>query len=226
MHDEGRIHVAPIADALAREDWPVLVALPVVASVFVFAAPRLGWWAFALAGLVYAAGFVAYERARHTERTYHQLAVALGRLPELSGVVPEGRSERMAELASAVASHLNLSPRDVAAAGSAARCAGLGRVGDDAWPHLRAGFDDRAAARWTAIIVGRAPGLEPLAPLLGPVAPPDPSAARVRSIVDLVAAYDEAVHAGGLDHEAALEKIAETGRGDVVAAIGAAALSG
>ncbi len=61
---------------------------------------------------------------------------------------------------------------------------------------------------------------------MGPAAPSDPGLARVRSIVDLVAAYDDAVHVGGLDHEAALEKIAETGRGDVVAAIGAIAFAG
>lgn len=223
--DERR-HVAPIAETLAREDWPVLVALPVVASVFVFAAPRLGWWAFALAGLVYAAGFVAFDRMRATERTRQQLVVAMGRIPELSGAAAVGRSERLAQLTEAVGAHLDVKPRLLAEATAAARCGDVGRFGYEAWPHLRLGFDDRAAARWSASIVKRIPEMGGIARLIGPIAPAAPDAARVRAIVDLVAAYDDAVHVGGLDTTAALEKVAETGRADIVAAIAAVGYDG
>ena len=223
MGEFDRGSVAPIADTLARDDWPVLVALPAVASLFVFAAPRFGWWAFALAGLVYVAGFVAFDRTRAAEQVHEELVTTLGRIPEVGGLaVAPGRSDRVSGLARRVADELDLKPRSVVEVAAAARCGVVGRLGYDVWPHLRLGYDDRAAARWSAGIVDRAPAVGRIPSIVGPSVPTDSDAAVMRSIVELVSAYDDAVHAGGLDPAAALEKVAETGRADVVAALATA----
>jgi hypothetical protein len=178
---------SPFATLMARDDWPVIVGLPALAAVFVFAVPRLGWWAALLAVVVYAAGFLAFGRSKTASDTYTELVVALGRLPEIDGSVSAGLGERTSQLAGRMGQELNLSPADVALLEAAARCRHVGRVGRDAAPFVRQGFDDDAAARWSRDIVAASPRLAAVAGVLDPDA-----TGELPAIVDAAAAYVEA----------------------------------
>ncbi len=177
----------PFATLMARDDWPVIVGLPALAAVFVFAVPRLGWWAALVAVVVYAAGFMAFTRSTTAHTTYAELVTALGRLPELDGSVAAGRAERTAQLVVQLGRELNLTGTDVALLEAAARCRHVGRVGRDEAPHVRRGFDDEAAARWSRDIVASSPRLEAVAELVGPDA-----SGELRAILDVADAYEAA----------------------------------
>lgn len=191
MFDDGgdpqRMVSAPFATLLARDDWPVLVGLPALAAVFMFAGPGLGWWAAAVAVVVYSAGFVAFGRSRAAHDTYDELITVLGRLPEIEGLVDDGHAERTAALAVTIGRSLGQSPSDLALLDAAARCRSVGAVGRDEPPHARPGFDDRAQARWSRDIVAAAPRLVAVAELVGPV-----EGGPLRPVLDIAAAYDDA----------------------------------
>jgi len=216
----SRNGVAPWAGALAGDDWPVLVGLPAVASLFVFAVPRLGWWALYAALLVYAAGFLAFERTRTTAAAYRQLSDVLARIPELSGVVPAGHSERVAQLAVAMAHRLDVRPADVTAIEQAVRCRDIGQVGVEEGLHAETGGAGGVARR-SAAIVARGGRLAQIAPLIAPETPAAPAVARLRAIVDVAVAYETAVGIAGWDRERAVRSLAESGRAEVVGALAA-----
>lgn len=210
---------ATLAGMLARDDWPVLVALPAVASLFVFAVPMLEWWAFAAAIAVYVAGFVGFERYRAALTAQRELAAALGRIAELAALAPEGHAVRASRLAGDLARRLDLNPSLAGATEHAAAIRSVGRVGVEGRDDLTSSAAERLAARHSAAIVRHAGPLAALAPLLGPEPPVRDAPAQARAVVDLVAAYDEAVAWRGHDPETAIGRLAETGRADVVHAL-------
>ena len=219
MSDHERRTPAPLASVLARNDWPVLEALPAVASLFVFAAPALGWWAFAAALAVYATGFVAFERHQATVRARHELATALGRIAELAALAPAGHAVRAPLLAVDVAQRLDLPPALTNQIERAAAMRSVGRVGVEGRDDLTASAAERLAARHSVAIARRAGELARLTPLLGPQAPVRDATARARAVVDLAAAYDEAVAWRGADPATAISELVDAGRADVVHAL-------
>lgn len=222
MSDQEQRTRGALAGVLARDDWPVLVALPAVSSLFVFAAPALGWWAFAAALAVYAAGFVAFERHQATIRAQRELAMALGRIAELAALAPAGHTVRAPQLARRVAQRLDLEPTLTDQIELATAMRTVGRVGVEGREDLTASAAERLAARHGAAIVRRGGALARLAPLLGPQAPVRDATARARAVVDLAAAYDEAVAWRGSDPATVIGELADTGRADVVHALRAA----
>ncbi len=218
MSEPTTSRVAPLAAALARDDWPVLVGLPAVASLFVFAVPSLGWWALGTSVLVYVAGFISFERARAADETYRQLGVVLGRIPELSEAVPLGHADRTAQLAASMAGLLGSRTAEAAAIEEAARVHAIGRVGLEE-PALPSGLRGRVVGRRTAAIMMRAGSLGRTASLLAPEPPIRAATQRSRAIVDVAAAYDEAVFGAGRRPDEAVRALADAGRADVVDAL-------
>lgn len=196
---------APFATMLARDDWPVLVGLPAVAAVFVFAVPTLGWWALAMAVIVYAAGFVAFGRARAAHDARNELATTLGCLPEIEGVVRPGHAARTAQLAEEMACALDLGPEDIAVVEAAARTRSVGWVGRDEPPNTRLGYDHRAAARWAGAIVARVGGFERVEAVVAPATSGEPDRIGImRAIVETAASYDDATEGMGMGPEDAV----------------------
>ncbi len=188
-----------------RDHWPILMGLPSLIVLMLYAAPGIGWWAVAVPLLVYGAGFLGYRNLVAADRTRKEAADVLSRLPEMEGLQPEGTAERRAELAGAVAARLGLAPRDTDMVTTAARCHDVGRVGDTAHAGDRPGFDAAAVARWSAEVVGRIGGLEPVAALLGVPGDGEPAhTAALRTVVDTVVGYDEAVERQGLTPDGAI----------------------
>jgi hypothetical protein len=186
-----RLPMAPFATLLARDDWPVMLGLPAIGAVFVFATPWLGWWAVVTAALVYTAGFVAFSRARDAHDTNLQLIRGLERLPELAGAVPTGAARATSHLAVQIGEELGVSGADLVMIDAISSCRDVGAVGYDELPHVRPGFDARAVARWSREVVSASARLDPVASSIGPDAGDD----LVR-IVDLAASCLDERRAG------------------------------
>lgn len=219
MSDHERRTSASLAGLLARDDWPVLVALPAVASLFVFAVPTLGWWAYVAAFGVYGAGFIGFERHRATEAAHRELAVGLGRIAELAALAPAGHTVRAPQLAGEVARRLELRSAVTTSIEHAAAMRSIGRVAVEGRDDLTSSAAERLAARRSAAIVAHAGTLARLAPLLAPEAPVRDTPAQARAAVDLAAAYDEAVAWRGCDPTETIDHLADAGRADVVRAL-------
>ncbi len=188
-----------------RDIWPILMGLPSLIVLMLYAAPGIGWWAVAVPVLVYAAGFLAYRNLASTDRTRSETVAVLARLPEIEGLIERGTAVRRSELARAVATRLGLAPGEVALVTTAARCRDVGLGGATSDAGDRPGFDTAAVARWSGEVVGRIGGLEDVAGLVGdPAEPRPPRLDALRTVVEVVAAYDEAVEQNGLTPEGAI----------------------
>ena len=222
----------PIVAALSRDDGPLLVGLPALAATFVFAVPLIGWWAVAVAVLVYLVGYRAFEAHRRADVAHDELVSTLEILPEAAGQVAVGHGRRAGETAELIAATLALDERSRAAVVTAARCRGVGRLGcvDPDGPGRfghpapgSAGFDGLDAARWSATIVAAVGALTPAAGLIDPGAADVPQRRRLRAIVDLASGYDEATLGMGLDPAEAVELLRATSPPEAAAAIEALA---
>lgn len=211
--------VAPLAGILSREDWPVLAALPAVASLFVFAVPALGWWAFAAAGLVYAAGFIGFERVRAARAARRQIVSTLGRITDRAVVVPAGHAQRTRRLAGDLGRGLGLGSAAVATIEDAAQIRSVGLLAVEGREEIDPQIRHRIAARRSLAIVAQAGESARLAPFLAVEPPVGAAVAQWRAVVDLAAVYDEAVTVHGCDPDVAVAHLAESGRADVVDAL-------
>ena len=139
-----------------------------------------------------------------TQRTYDQTIRALGAIPEASGQVAVGHSNRTADLAVAAGVEIGFGGKELRQLEHAALLHDVGRLAL-ANPALSSGeysFADVAA--WSSAIVGEARFLEPVAEIValqhsayrqeGQVR--DPSVPRASQLVRIAARYDSAVSDG------------------------------
>jgi hypothetical protein len=230
--------MGPIAAALSRDDGPLLIGLPAIAGTFVFAIPLIGWWAVAVAVLVYLVGYRAFEAHRRTGAVHDELVATLEMFPEAAGQVAAGHGRRSGETAELIATALALDERSRAAVVTAARCRKVGRLGcadpapsrnghrgDESSVWDGPGFDQVDAARWSAAIVGTVGALAPAAALIDPEAAQDPQRRRLRAIVDLASGYDDATSGMGLDPVDAVELLRASSPPEAASALEALAVA-
>ena len=125
--------------------------------------------------------------------------VALGRIPEASGLVGHGRAERTGALAAAVAAEARLAPAEVERVEYAGLLHDVGRVVFNDPAVAAGGYSDTDVAAWGAAIIQESPFLAPGRPVgrrpvqalsAGPAKPATNSCPASAQVVRVCATYD------------------------------------
>jgi len=199
----------------ALRDAPVYAALFSGGAMFGFVWPVMSWWAVPITLLPYAFSHLSLHRVAVTRRTYRQTITALGRIPEAGGLVGQGRAERTADLAVAVAAEVRLSPSEIERVEYAGLLHDVGRVVFNDPSVAAGGYTDSDVAAWGAAIIQESPYLDRVAALVADQYEPyrRPGEARndqvLRSaqVVRVTAAYDRSLHESGRTSVEALEEL-------------------
>ena len=198
---------------LAAQDWSVAFSLFIAGALFGFAWPDLGVWTLAIVFVPFAFAYLAFHRANVARVTYGQTIKALARIPEVAGLSPDGHSDRTAEVATAVAKELGMTPDQVTEVEYAARLHDIGRITLNEPNIIKMGFTEEDIARWGAEIIGEAPYLKPVAELVKQQHHPyrrpgeqlDPDLPIASKIIKAASALDHATHELGFSKLEALE---------------------
>lgn len=158
----------------------------------------LGLWGPVLFSIPLIAAWYSFELLASTRRSYEQTVRALAAAPELGGLVREGHSERVSELAESMGRILDLSPVDLEHLKTAALLHHLGAVCLDEPPSGEP-LDPVAVATSGAQMLRASDAMAPAGdvvaaePLLHrPPGPSEPrSAALSGMILKVASAYDE-----------------------------------
>ena len=196
----------------ALDDWPAYTAMFASAAMYAVTVDTLGLWSVPLAGMPFAFGYVALARLRTTRHTYGQTIRALGRIPEASGLVPDGHAGRTADLAVAVGAELGLSARAIQRVEEAALLHDIGRVVLSNPAVSAEEYSAGDVAGWSAAIISESSHLAAAADIVAVQHHPYRKPGQVRDtsvpagsqIVRTMARFDSAV-AGGLNAIEALE---------------------
>ena len=141
--------------------------------------------------------------------------VALGRIPEASGLVGNGRAQRTGSLAAAVAAEVRLSPSEVARVEYAGLLHDVGRVVYNDPAVASGGYSDSDVAAWGAAIIQESPFLAPVGQVVADQYKPYRRPGEARNelvprsaqVVRVCAAYDRALHEEGKTVTEALENL-------------------
>ena len=109
---------------------------------------------------------VAFRRAHETRSTYSQTIRALARIPEVSGLSPDGHGDRTAALSLDIATHLGMSPGEAQDLEYADQMHDIGRIILNQLSILRMGFTAEDIARWGAEMVAEVSYLEKVSELV------------------------------------------------------------
>jgi len=197
----------------ALRDWPVVVGLFGAGVLFGMVFPRLGWWAYLVAGLPYTFTHVAFGRYAGARRTYRQLISALSRIPEVAGLSPAGHAVGSALLAADMARELGLHPDEVNEIEYGALLHDIGRITlNQAAPAWKQPTDEDVAT-WSTEIVRELPNLERTWQMVQGTARPyrrpgedwDPGVRMGSQIIKVAGEYDRSIRSSGLRPVEALE---------------------
>lgn len=200
---------------LALEDWSAIVTMLIAGGLFGLAWPVMRWWSLPVTVLPYAFSHMAFVRYDSTRITYGQTIRALAQIPEVAGLATRGHSNRVADLAVAVARELGMHPDDVTELEYASLVHDIGRITLNEPAIQRAGYTDEDIARWGAQIVAEAPHLERVAAMVRDQYRPyrqagqerDPAVPLASKVIKVVSAYDKARYELGLEPVDALEQV-------------------
>jgi hypothetical protein len=182
---------------------------------------RLGLWGPLLFSIPLLAAWYSFELLAATRRSFRQTVRALGVAPELGGLARPGHVERVAELAVAVGSELQLSPTEIDQLETAALLHHLGAVCLDE-PEPGAQHDPLDVADSGATMLRASEALAPAGdivaaePLLHRPPGPEtaPAAALAGQILKVASAFDELTE-GRSEHAAWAVEALYTGPGYV-----------
>lgn len=114
--------------SLLRLRMLALCALVSTTVLAVLVALHVGPWIAVFSLVPLGLAWLGLRRFRGARRTYDQTLVAMSRIPEAFGPVPDGHAERVAVRVRSAAQHLGLPARLIAAAERAARLHEVGRI--------------------------------------------------------------------------------------------------
>jgi len=196
-------------------EGPAYAALFSGGAMFGFVWPSMSWWAVPLTLLSYGFSHLSLNRVAVTRRTYRQTITALGRIPEAGGLVGQGRSERTADLAVAVAGEVGLSPPEAERVEYAALLHDVGRAVFNDPSVAAGGYTDTDVAAWGAAIIHESPSLSRVSELVADQYEPYRRPGEARNhlvprsaqVVRVAAAYDRSLHEAGQTPAEALEQL-------------------
>ena len=196
-------------------EGPAYAALFSGGAMFGFAWPSMSWWALPLTVLSYGFSHLSLNRVAVTRRTYRQTITALGRIPEAGGLVGQGRSQRTADLAVAVAGEVGLPPSEVERVEYAGLLHDVGRVVFNDPLVAGGGYTDTDVAAWGAAIIHESPYLSRVAELVADQCEPYRRPGEARNhlvprsaqVVRVAAAYDRSLHEASRTPAEALEEL-------------------
>lgn len=196
-------------------DTNVFVSLVATGALFGLMFGRLGWWALPVALLPYSFAHSAFRRFQETRSTYRQTIRVLAQIPEAAGLSLQGHSDRTADLATAMAKDLGLSPEEVEDVEFGALMHDIGHITLNDPTVVEHGWSDEDLARWGAEIIAGAPSLDRVAgyvrrqyePFRNPGEESDPSVPTVARIIKIASAYDAHRVGEGLSRLEALEHL-------------------
>lgn len=192
---------------MVRALTPFHVAAASGASLFALSQPILGWVAYPLLLAPIGATQHAFTQLAQIRATFEQTVRALARVPELAGYSHAGHAQRVADLATDLATELGVASRTIEDLALAAQLHDIGRMrapSPDRVPELPA---SEVAASGAAVV--RATGALPrVADLIEQQH--DPDAGLPAQILRIASAFDDltATGDGGLSDTAALVRIA------------------
>jgi len=199
----------------ALREGPAYAALFSGGAMFGFVWPVMSWWAVPITLLPYAFSHLSLHRVAVTRRTYRQTITALGRIPEAGGMVGQGRAERTAGLAVAVAGEVGLAPSEIERVEFAGLLHDVGRVVFNDPSVAAGGYTDTDVAAWGAAIIQESPYLDRVAELVADQYEPyrrpgeahNDQVPRSAQVVRVAAAYDRSLHQSGWTPVEALEEL-------------------
>jgi hypothetical protein len=151
------------AQALIRDGLPPALALGSSAALAAVCYGLLGGWGLLILLLPVLAARAGLHKFVDIRRTYDQTIVAMSRMTELTGHVPDGHGIRVGQLSAAMARRLGLSEDDVHMVERAAHLHEVGRIATDD-PENRA--HDHEVARAGAAIVREAGDMPEVAEMI------------------------------------------------------------
>lgn len=196
-------------------DGPAYLALVAGGAMLGLAWEAMSWWAIPLALVPYGFSHLSLTRLAETRHTYRQTIRALGRIPEAGGLVGQGRAERTAELAGALAGQIRLPQSEVERVEYAGLLHDVGRVVFNDPKVAAGGYTDADVAAWGAAIIQESPFLRTVGTIVADQHEPyrrrgearNSQLPRAAQVVRVAGTYDRAVHEHGKTPVEALEEL-------------------
>lgn len=147
----------------SANDLDAFLATTGTGALFALTFDRIGWWALALALVIYAFTHTAFEGFKEAKITYDQTLVALAQIAEVAGHSARGHAAQTAELARALALARGAGPSETEKIERVGLLHEVGRVTLNEPGVIRRGYTDGDIARWGAEIIRQSEPLESVA---------------------------------------------------------------